>query len=412
MVSLPLGLLVPSFLLGLGFFGISAVLALYNTFTPLFLAEMGLSAFGVGLVMTWDNYFNLFIQPLAGALSDRTRTRLGRRKPWIGLGVLLVVTSFAVIPAFSSLPAIMAAILLTNLGMALLRSPAVALLGDMFPPEQRSQANGIINLMGGLGAIIAFISGGALYSHNWGVRGFILQPIQLPFIFGSLLLAVAAQVWLWMDEPQKANPAPLSGSVSFKLSLLTGWRQWRGRRRSTLFLLAALACSALGSDTVQTWLSSFGRFSLDLEPGRIATLVGYGFILPSLLAAIPAGLLGARWGRRRVVLIGFVTMALWFSGGWFISNEIELVGLLALAGLSSALIAVNALPLVYDVGGNDGQVGRLTGLYYLTTNLAAIVGPPLAGRLIDLTGENYRVAFILGTMAMALAALLAIRAKE
>ncbi|HXG24569.1 MAG TPA: MFS transporter, partial [Chthonomonadales bacterium] len=75
-----------AFLLGLGFLGITAVGPITNNFVPIFLKEMGLPATLVGFVMTWDNYLNLFIQPIVGARSDRTRTRIGRRKPWIAAG--------------------------------------------------------------------------------------------------------------------------------------------------------------------------------------------------------------------------------------------------------------------------------------------------------------------------------------
>ena len=73
------------------------------------------------------------------------------------------------------------AILGTNIGMALFRSPTVAYLGDLFPAKQRSKANGVINLMGGLGGAIALFGGGALYK----------MGVPLPFIAGALIMLLA-----------------------------------------------------------------------------------------------------------------------------------------------------------------------------------------------------------------------------
>ena len=78
--------------------------------------------------------------------------------------------------------------------MAIFRAPTIALLGDLFPSHQRSTANGVINLMGGLGAIAAFLIGGVLYS---------LGRIT-PFVFGSVVLLVAITVvLLFVREPRQ-----------------------------------------------------------------------------------------------------------------------------------------------------------------------------------------------------------------
>ncbi len=113
------------------------------------------------------------------------------------VGAPLAAVFFVAVPTLGTVPGIMIAILLTNLSMALFRSPTVALLGDLFPPEQRSTANGVINLMGGLGAIAAFLGGGYLYS---------LGRIT-PFIFGAVVMVGALlMVVLLIQEPEIPQP--------------------------------------------------------------------------------------------------------------------------------------------------------------------------------------------------------------
>ena len=183
-----------TFLLGFGFLGISIIWPIFNNYVPIFLKEeFALSATAIGFVMTWDNYLNMFIQPIVGERSDRTRTRIGRRKPWMLVGAPLAAIFFIGIPLANTVIMIMFAILLTNVAMALFRSPTIALLGDLFPSSQRSTANGIINLMGGLGTIIAFLIGGVLYG---------LGRIT-PFVFGSVvMLAAIVVVLLFIREPE------------------------------------------------------------------------------------------------------------------------------------------------------------------------------------------------------------------
>src|SRR5690606_18967594 len=125
-----------TFLLGFGFFGISLVWPLYDSYVPIFLSTFGLSNRLIGFLMTADNWVNLFVQPAVGVLSDRTRTRIGRRFPFILIGAPLAAVGIILIPlgATHSLPALVGAMLLMTISMALFRTPAVALLGDVFPP--------------------------------------------------------------------------------------------------------------------------------------------------------------------------------------------------------------------------------------------------------------------------------------
>jgi Na+/melibiose symporter-like transporter len=79
-----------TFLLGFGFFGISLIWPIFNNYVPIFLKEdFALSATLIGFIMTWDNYLNMFVQPIVGERSDLTYTRFGRRKPWILVGAPL-----------------------------------------------------------------------------------------------------------------------------------------------------------------------------------------------------------------------------------------------------------------------------------------------------------------------------------
>ncbi len=388
-----------TFILGLGFFGISIIWPLLNNFVPIFLADLGLSATAVGFIMTWDNYLNMFVQPVVGELSDRTRTRLGRRKPWMLVGAPIAAVFFVLVPSLRTPTGIMFAILITNIGMALFRSPTVALLGDLFPAEQRSTANGVINLMGGLAAVLAFLVGGALYR---------LGRVT-PFVFGSLvMLAAILAVLLLVREPEVPQPSEKervgAGFLNDLKEVLSS------QDRSGLLVLLAILCWFVGYNALETWISSFGNFTLGIDAGRMATITS-GFALLFVIFALPSGLIATRFGRKRTILTGIVGLTVLFALGWFIQNQAMLIGMLVLAGICWALINVNSLPMVYDVGG-DERIGTFTGLYYFASSIAAVAGPQLVGVLIDLTDKNYRVMFFFAAAFMLMAGLLMSRVKE
>ena len=387
-----------TFVLGLGFFGISMIWPLFNNFVPIFLADLGLSATLVAFVMTWDNYLNMFLQPMVGRWSDRTETRIGRRKPWMLVGAPIAAFFFILVPALHSAVGIMFAILFTNIGMALFRSPTVALLGDLFPSEQRSTANGIINLMGGLAAVLAFLVGGALYK---------VGRIT-PFVFGSVvMLAAILAVLLFVREPRRPQPAGDQEQSSFWSDLK---EVLNSADRSGLWILIAILFWFMGFNALETWLSSFGKFTLEIDPGRMSIITS-GFALLFVIFALPSGLLATKFGRKRTILVGVVALAVLLGLGWFVQSQGMLIVMLVLAGISWALVNVNSLPMVYDVGG-DERIGAFTGLYYLASSIAAVAGPQLVGVLIDLTGKNYRVMFLFSTLFMLLAAFAMSRVRE
>ena len=390
-------------LLGFGFFGISIIWPLFNNFVPIFLREdFGLSATLIGFIMTWDNYINMFFQPWVGERSDRTRSKWGRRKPWMMVGAPLAAVFFVLVPVmsnFGTVAGVMVAILLTNVSMALFRSPTVALLGDLFPPEQRSTANGVINLMGGIGAIVASLGGGYLYG---------IGRIT-PFAFGAVvLLAAILMVVLFIQEPERPHAPDEEdlgeGLLANVRTVLTN------QDRSGLFILLAILCWFMGYNALETWISSFGRFDLGIEAGTMSIITS-GFAALFVIFAVPSGLVATRFGRKRTIMIGIGGLCIVFILGWFINSQASLIGVLLFAGISWALVNVNSLPMVYDVGG-EAKIGAYTGLYYFAASIAAIAGPQTVGVLVDLTGSGYRVMFVFSAIFMILAGVFMSQVKE
>src|SRR5512139_1589902 len=170
------------FLLGFGFFGISIIWGVYNVYVPVFLSEkFGLQPALIGFFMTLDNIAALLIQPPVGAWSDRLRTPIGRRMPFILIGAPIGAVAFGLIPLAAVLPLFVACTSTLLLSMAFWRTPVVALMPDITPSPYRSQANGIINFMGGVGAILSFLVGARLYEIN----------TAYPFWLGSILVLVS-----------------------------------------------------------------------------------------------------------------------------------------------------------------------------------------------------------------------------
>ena len=182
-------------LLGFGFLASSLAWSLYNSLVPVLLEErFMLSTTIIGAIMTIDNVFGIIFQPIVGTLSDRTFTRHGRRMPWIMVGIPLSAFFFFLILWAKTLWLMMGFFVCFNLFMSLWRSPVIALMPDVTPRPLRSKANGLINLMGGIGSIIAFLAGGYLAKLD--------ESGRLTFGMGSVIMVAALVcLLLFVREP-------------------------------------------------------------------------------------------------------------------------------------------------------------------------------------------------------------------
>lgn len=401
-----------TFLLGFGFFGVSVVWGVYNAFVPIFLSEkFHVAPALIGFFMTLDNIAALFIQPPVGAWSDRIRTSLGRRIPFIIIGAPITALAFGLIPAASIVPLFVACTSTTLLSAALWRTPVVALMPDITPSAFRSQANGVINFMGGIGSIIALQSGGMLYK---------MSP-NFPFWMGSVLVVLAALVvYLFIEEPKEYEQTEQQPGLLASLREVVA-----DKEKSGLRLLLAIFFWFVGYSAIETFFTLYAKNRLGLEPGDGATLLS---VLPLffVLCAIPAGYLGSRIGRRVTISIGLITLILMLiliyitpvdalltgiaplplvgipleAGG---ARMLTLAGvLLIFGGIGWAFVNINSLPMVVDLTG-AARIGTFTGLYYLFSTLSAIAGPNLNGWAVQLADNNYNIIMIISPIFMAIA---------
>ena len=75
-----------------------------------------------------------------------------------------------------------------------------------------------------------------------------------------------------------------------------------------------------------------------------------------------------------------------------------------LCGVAWSMVLVNSFPMAVDMAPQD-RLGAYTGLYYLSSQTSAIVGPVLSGKIIDIFNNDYRIAFMYGAVTLVIALL-------
>jgi maltose/moltooligosaccharide transporter len=378
------------FALGAGWFGMQAIWTTYNAFMPQFYQHLTLApdATGklvpnlllVGLLMTTDNIAGLVLQPFWGARSDHTRSRFGRRLPYILVGMPLAALFTLVLPLFSqvALAALVGAAILMNISMTIFRAPLGALFSDLFPASVRTQVSGATDLMAGVGAIVTLLVGGWLFDIN---------PFY-PFLMVALFLVGAAIVLrLGIREP----PAPASAGErqagDLPQGILAALRTlFRIPQKSPVLFLIGIFFTWTAWNGIESFWTIYATNALHMTPGTAANFAAI-LALSYLVGAIPSGFAAARFGRQRTIFVGLLVLIPLYIICALNTSVVAFAGLLAVLGACWSLVLVNGIILFQEFAG-PRQVGLFTGIYGIGTAAAQVAGPPAYGFLMDRFGPQ------------------------
>ncbi len=288
----------------------------------------------IGIIMTFDNIFGVIFQPTFGKLSDNCHSRLGKRRPFIVSCAPISAILFTLIPIVAlntsgslQLPLTMLMVILFVFSMSLWRAPVVALMPDLTPAELRSEGNAIINLMGGLGSAIGMVAGTVGIALCTLFAGYSKAEIKadetlsFPYVFliGSIVMILGMLILLFFVKEedtsirvkgetnqyadQKALKKAQKEEAKKKKAELKAIKLSKGERKSLIFMLGTLFFLFCASNAITTFFSLFAQEILHMITSE-ATFIMLIFAVCSGAAAIPAGKMGTKFGRKKTIIAG------------------------------------------------------------------------------------------------------------
>ena len=370
----------------------------------------------IGAVMTLDNILAIFLIPVFSALSDRTRTRIGRRMPYIVTLLPLAAIFFALVPfsALDSLVMLVVTIFLLNIFKQAVRGPVVALMPDMVPADLRSEANGVINTMGGLATILGTVLLARLMDVSVNLPGIGEVDKILAFPAASVFVIVAVVLlFAFVKESKSKVASEEEREEKPKEPLLASLKAiFTEKEKSALFILLSLLCWFIAYQGILPFIGVYTMEELGTSAGTAALSSGMVGVAYAAFA-VPSGKVAHRYGRKKTIraalLAIVVDLLLVFLHGMLtqgMNPTLRLASfwaLLFLFGIFWVTVVTNSFPMLWQMA--DYQtIGVYTGAYYFFSQLASIIAPPIAGGAIDLFG--YPALFIFGLVFMAVALML------
>ncbi|MDY3725686.1 MAG: MFS transporter [Candidatus Enterosoma sp.] len=422
------------FLIGFAFFGILLLWQVYDSWCPTFLTEQFKKALGitdenevqylVGIIMALDNLAALILLPIFGSLSDKTKSPLGKRMPYILIGTFVCAVAFPFIPLFfhyNNIIGMIIMMLIVVVFAMMYRNPAVALMPDMTPKPLRSKANAIINIMGYIGGFFATLVGmifvlseylkiGSDKYHN-------LWTIELPFIIASALMLISAIVLFCTIKENKIAEEmkdELKRGEEFSEAAEKvedeGPMSAANKRMLFLILIAEFFWfmadngigTFMGNYTIYYLGASTRSNSINIIVGGVGSIIGF----------VLGGLLASKIGRKWTVTSGLTLSGLSYLV-WVILSYTVLKGTAGsgtfplpiyfiwfVKGLGMSLVHVNSFPMVVELCPSK-DIGKFTGYYYASSMAAQTITPVALGALMLIPGNSFSFLPVYASICLA-----------
>ena len=362
-------------------FGAALVFSFGNNALPLYLSGYGVSNALVGFLAQERSFLGGFAQPIVGAISDRTRSRLGRRKPFFLVGVPLTAVTLALLAFRPPLAVVFLLLAVYAFFLAISYDPYLAMLPDLVPEQQRGRVGSLLAVFNMAGQFaLLHVASQWWTSHESVVIGVVAVG----------LLAAFAVTFFFVAEPAAPPIAPpvLRLSVREYVGSVTRHTALTRYVLTTIFFW-------LGTGGIVPFVTRFG-----VEELRMAESQAFQLVMVALgsaaLAAVPSGILADRVGKKAVLAVALGVYAVAIVVGSQVQTVGQVLWVLAVAGAANGAMTALAFPMMADLMPRE-RAGELTGLGSAVWSVAQPVGSTLAGLMADLSG-SLRSPFALGGM--------------
>ena len=320
------------------------------------------------------------VHPVAGWISDVTRSRFGRRRPYVLGGSLLGAAALLWMAVGDGYAQLVASVLLLQFGYNTATAAYQAYIPELAPPGGRGRASGFLGLMSSLGAVVGAI----------GSR-FLIHGAMYRYLLGLLaaLLLVGAAVTVW-GLPEVAAPAPPVRAAA------SGRPTW-GRYRNFAWVVATRALVMLAFYTLLTYLLYYLKDVAGIRDYANVTAYVVGVtILAASACTVWAGTRSDAIGRRVLVCAAGLLMGAAAIAFLLVRGLVPILLIGAVFGVGYGAYQSVDWALATDVLPDSDGIARDMGFWGLGTTLPQVVAPLVAGTVFILVPAGpaaYRLVF-------------------
>lgn len=348
-----------------------------------------------GIIPPLGAVFALVLSPVVGALSDRSTSRFGKRRPYMLVGTLINVAFMLWLAGFGagdSAWLYLLAYLGVQFGSNWAAGPYAGLIPDVVPREQRGAASGWMALMSSLGTLVGALAAGQL------VRGGDYLAIDL-LIVGALVVMLAMTLLGVRERPSTTPPEPFRLGPFLRSFILSP-----ARYRDFYWVLITRALVTMGIYSVFTFFQYFMKDVIRVpDPERQASYLIGIIIAGGIVTSLIAGRLSDRFGRKPLVYVSGGMMAfaaIVFIAVAFFPSIQFMFAVGALFGLGYGAYQAVDWALAIDVLPAGDSAAKDMGIWHVAIVLPQALAPALTGLTLTTFKSvslllGYNVVFVL-----------------
>jgi MFS family permease len=356
---------------------------------PLLMQQKGFKAAEIGSLWAVFPLGALILFPIIGTLSDRTRTKWGRRRPWDLLTTPIWFIGLLALPFVPDQHYMLAFCCMILVGFAGAGSNVLTgFYNDVVPPELLGRFNAGMRMMGSVGGILVNLV---------ALRLFDMAPVA---VFVGLACIGFAGEMLMLFNVKEGEYAPPPPYVSI-LKTVGEFLKEGFANRYIIFLWLTMGMTALGGPVMGIYFNNFIT-NEETGLGLTATQLGYmgaiGTAL-SMFLILPAGSFVDRFGPKKIWMVGGSCVGISNLLMYFFAKDMVSVTVLyTIYATVNILMIATLLPVMYSFIPKD-KFGQLSGSNQIVTRVLQIFGAMVMGALITMSGEDFRIAFLFGGVA-------------
>ena len=380
-----------------GSVGTGAFYAFNNFVLPPILKSFGAPDLLIGLLSSTRSIEGAVIQPTVGALSDRVWTRVGRRRPFMLIGIPLSALFFVAGAFVSQLLPLAVVIFLFSIFFNVAVDPYTALLADIAPLDTRGWLSGLatgVQLVSSVAflVVIYFATSNGASVPVWT---YVLVAAVLVVSFGVTVLGIHEPRELAEDSLAERKRLPMRAYFDAI-----------AEQRQAVRYLGALFVYQFGLNAILPYLVLFIVDDIH-QSEQIAFALSAILLVVTALGALGFGRLADRVGTRRVLAIGWALLALSAVLGVVITSLEQTIVVVLLAGVGNGAATAVTWPLLTALIPPE-KTGVFAGLKAAAESVAIPLSVVVAAELF-LPRFGYRGIFAMLALNIVLALVLLLR---
>ncbi len=381
------------YLIGLPNLGVGLLWAMNMTLIPMLVATYNVSNAKAGLLISMGAFTGIFVQYLAGLISDRSNFKMGKRKPFMIMGAIVTTIAMFAMPFAPSYSSLFVIAFIFYFSLNFYQGPYYSMIPEVVDENQLGTANGFARVISVLGGAFIFITGPIL----WNLKSGLNTNHSLAFFVAGLLGIITVLVTVFFVKERKEVIERKPTKIAFDFIKFP----------SALKFFAVIFFVYLGHGSLTPFFVKYCVEGLHVSENTASTSLLMLTVVGAIFA-LPMGMISDKISKKTIMTGGIIIYGIALLAANFTSGTIALYIVMSILGIGFVTIQVTSYAILAEIVPQE-RLGEFMGIFNFFVSIAQFLANNIMGNLLDAVG--YKVYFPIATVYIFTAAIILVFSK-